>query len=81
MEAEPQHVEGFVELKHPTLEEIERRRMAKIKYTATGAIINGKEVGYRHLKAYYKQYLGRVMENPRAKYQPALEGPQNNDWR
>ena len=34
--------ELFQELSKPTMEEIERRRMARIKYTNTGAIINGK---------------------------------------
>lgn len=44
----------------------------RIQYTPTGAIINGKEVGYRHLKVYYKQYLNREVKNLREKYQPAL---------
>ena len=54
--------------------------MNRIKYTTTGAIINGKQVGYRYLKKYYKQYLERSIDNPRVKYQPAIE-QQNNDWK
>ena len=71
--------DAFQELTKPTLEEIERRRLARIKLLPTGAMINGKEVGYRFFKNYYKQYLGRAIENPRAQYQPAIGCSQ--DWK
>lgn len=35
--------------------------MNRIKFTALGPIINGKQHGYRYLKKYYKQYLGRII--------------------
>lgn len=33
--------------------------MDRIKETSIGFMINGKEVGTRCMKTYYKQYLGR----------------------
>ena len=49
----------FQELSNPTIEELEEKRLERINYTPTGVLINGKEVGYRQYKNYYKQYLGR----------------------
>ena len=65
----------FEELTNPTLtlEDLEERRQERISYTATGVMVNGREVGYRQYKNYYKQYLGREMEDTKAKYQPAIE--------
>ena len=47
---------------HQTLQSIEAKRQNRIKYGLTGAIINGKEVGYRSFKQYYRQYLSRKIE-------------------
>ena len=69
--------ESFEDLGHPTLEQIEKKRLKKIKYTPIGPIINGKQVGFRHLKQYYKQYLGR--DYPETKiHQNAIENGNPN---
>ena len=49
-------------MKNPTLNELEEMRLSRIKLESTGVVINGKMVGYRCYKNYYKQYLGRFME-------------------
>ncbi len=51
--------EDFEDLGNPTLEMLEEQRQNRIKMTNIGAVINGKEVGTRNLKNYYKQYVGR----------------------
>jgi hypothetical protein len=68
----------FTVLQHKTLAELEEERLGRIKYGVTGVTINGKEVGYRAYRQYYKQFLSReVVANPR-------EGPKAlgcEDWR
>jgi hypothetical protein len=63
----------------PTLESLELERLSRVQYTLTGAIINGREVGYKHLRQYYKQYLNRVIPNMREKYQHSIEMDQT-EW-
>jgi uncharacterized membrane protein YebE (DUF533 family) len=41
---------------------MEEQRQARVKYGPTGVTINGKEVGYRVYRNYYKQYLTRDVE-------------------
>lgn len=58
-------------LNHQTLQDIEEKMLARIKYGATGVTINGKEVGYRAYRQYYKQFLTReihtsVRQGPKA---------------
>ena len=64
--------EEFKVLQPPTLAELEQRRMGRIKYGATGVTINGKEVGYRAYKQYYKQFLTREIKPAAREVQPAL---------
>lgn len=45
-----------------TLQSLEEKRLSRIKYGVSGVTINGKEVGYRTYKQYYKQFLGRKIE-------------------
>lgn len=72
--------ESFEDLGHPTLEMLERRRQKRIKLTNTGAIINGREVGYRQYRQYYKQYVGRDYPDLKIAPQKCLEyGPE--DWK
>jgi hypothetical protein len=46
-------------LRQPTLQSLEEQRLHRIKLTPTGAVINGREVGYRAYRQYYKQHLDR----------------------
>jgi hypothetical protein len=53
--------EKFNLLNPPTLQSLEEKRQGRIKYGPTGVTINGKEVGYRAYRQYYKQFLTRVV--------------------
>jgi hypothetical protein len=62
----------FSVLHQVTLQSLEEKRLARIKYTTTGVIINGKEVGYRAYKKYYKQFLTRNVEPAPREHQKAI---------
>ena len=68
---EEEETQEFKVIPKETLESLESKRQNRIKYGLTGVIINGKEVGYRSFKQYYKQYLVRKIE-PAAREQLAL---------
>lgn len=59
-------------LHQATLQSLEEKRLARIKYTTTGVIINGKEVGYRAYKKYYKQFLNRNVQSAPREHQKAI---------
>lgn len=52
--------------------------MKRIKYTALGPIINGRQVGFRYLKRYYKQYLGRIIPVNPYRANHCIENGENN---
>jgi len=56
---------------------IEERRRKKIKFTAGGVIINGKERGYRLLKKYYRQYIGRFYGETRLRKENMITNGEN----
>lgn len=53
--------------------------MERIQATNIGFIINGKEVGSRDFKQYYKQYLGR--EIPKNPYREQKALGNGDDWK
>jgi hypothetical protein len=66
-------------LKKETLESLERKRLERIQITNVGFMINGKEVGSRDLKQYYKQYLGREIPKNPLREQACLTN--GDDWK
>ena len=70
--------QDFALLQHKTLAEMEEERQGRIKYGLTGVLINGKEVGYRSYKQYYKQYLERQIKQAPREVQKQLPCEQ---WR
>ena len=70
--------QDFTLLQHKTLSEMEEERQSRIKYGLTGVLINGKEVGYRSYKQYYKQYLEREIKQAPREVQKELPFEQ---WR
>lgn len=68
----------FSVLNHHTLQQLEEKRQQRIKLTPTGAVINGKEVGYRAYRQYYRQHLDRNLESAPREHQKAL--PPSEMW-
>ena len=77
MEKEMQEESGEFKLLNPTLESLEEERKGRIKYGPTGVTINGKEVGYRAYRQYYKQYLTREVVPAHRESGKAIE----TDWK
>lgn len=63
LKSEEEGSSSFKVIPHHTLESLEAKRQNRVKYGLTGVVINGKEVGYRSFKQYYRQYLSRKIES------------------